>query len=197
MSGKKSGSSIKSIILAFFFVGIVLLYFNHLSDKASERRTNKEKNDIETLMDYDMMNDYPKTPRDVVKLHNQYMKLFYGKKLKDDEIKDLNHQVINLYSDELMKYNTEVSIYNDLKTNIKEMANEGYVYLVCALPEVSQIKMYEQDGKEMATLEVEITLDTKEEKGYLYNQYVLVKENGLWKILVWGDSKMRENENSD
>ena len=58
------------------------------------------------------------------------------------------------------------------------------------LPEISQIKTYTKDGKNMATMEVEIALDTKEQKGYMYIQYVLVKENEQWKILAWGESKL-------
>lgn len=187
---KKENSLLKNLILAFFFVGIILVYFNHLSNNASRKRTTSEKTDIETLVEYDMQGNYPKTPRDVVKLHCRYMKLFYSKKLEDIEIKELNSKVIGLYSSELMRINTEETIYADLKANIKDMKKEGYVYLMYTLPEISQIKTYTKDGKNMATMEVEIALDTKEQKGYMYIQYVLVKENEQWKILAWGESKL-------
>lgn len=190
MKKKKENSSLKNLILAFFFVGIILVYFNHLSNNASRKRTISEKTDIETLVEYDMQGNYPKTPRDVVKLHCRYMKLFYSKKLEDIEIKELNSKVIGLYSSELMRINTEETIYADLKANIKDMKKEGYVYLMYTLPEISQIKTYTKDGKNMATMEVEIALDTKEQKGYMYIQYVLVKENEQWKILAWGESKL-------
>ena len=184
---KKENSLLKNLILAFFFVGIILVYFNHLSNNASRKRTTSEKTDIETLVEYDMQGNYPKTPRDVVKLHCRYMKLFYSKKLEDIEIKELNSKVIGLYSSELMRINTEETIY---AANIKDMKKEGYVYLMYTLPEISQIKTYTKDGKNMATMEVEIALDTKEQKGYMYIQYVLVKENEQWKILAWGESKL-------
>ena len=118
---KKENSLLKNLILAFFFVGIILVYFNHLSNNASRKRTTSEKTDIETLVEYDMQGNYPKTPRDVVKLHCRYMKLFYSKKLEDIEIKELNSKVIGLYSSELMRINTEETIYADLKANIKDM----------------------------------------------------------------------------
>ena len=190
MKKKKENSLLKNLILAFFFVGIILVYFNHLSNNASRKRTTSEKTDIETLVEYDMQGNYPKTPRDVVKLHCRYMKLFYSKKLEDIEIKELNSKVIGLYSSELMRINTEETIYADLKANIKDMKKEGYVYLMYTLPEISQIKTYTKDGKNMATMEVEIALDTKEQNGYMYIQYVLVKENEQWKILAWGESKL-------
>ena len=41
------------------------------------------------------------------------------------------------------------------------------------------------DGNEMAQLEVKLTLDTEEGKGYLYEEYVLIKEGDNWKIYGW------------
>lgn len=190
---EKNGSMLKFAIIAILLVGMILMYFNHLSNKSSERRTEKEKTEIEQLSDYNMVDDYPKTPRDVVKLHNRYLKLFYSKKLTDDELVILNQQVRYLYSEELLAFNTENVTLNDLKKNIGKMKEEGYTYKLCELPEPSQIKLYTRDGKEMATLEVTITVETKDSMGYMYEQYVLVKENDEWKILAWGDSKFGQN----
>lgn len=184
------GSTLKPIIVAIFFVSLVLFYFNYLSDKSAEKKTVRQKDEIQKLSDYDMLNDYPKTPRDVVKLYCRYYKVFYGQSLKDEELKTLSSQISNLYADELLKYNTEQSMFKGLKTNIKEMQDEGITYKSYSLPEASQIKNYKQDGKEMAALEVEITVNMKKDKGLMYQQFVLVKENDKWKILAWGDSKM-------
>lgn len=191
---KKQGSVIKSVTIAIFFVAIVLFYFQSLNNRATEDKTEKKKTEIEYLTDYDMIGDYPKTPRDVVKLYCRYYKLFYSQKLDDDELRQLNSKLINIYSDELMKYNTETSMLAGLKKNIKKMRDEGYSYKAYLLPEASQIKTYTQDGKEMATMEVEITMDMKDSKGYIYEQFVLVKEADRWKILAWGDSELRNSD---
>lgn len=190
---KKRGSGIKMLVIAVFMVVIVLVYFNHISNKSSEKRTEKEATEIEQLSDYNMVDDYPKTPRDVVKLHNRYFKLFYGKKLNDDELVVLNQQVRYLYSDELLSYNEEGSNLNALKDNIEKMKEQGYTYKLCELPEPSQIVFYTQHGVEMASLEVRVTLDMGDSMGYIYIQYVLIKENDKWKIHAWGESNMGQN----
>ncbi len=187
----KKTSGVKTIIIAVFLVGIVLFYFNYLSNKSSIDRTPAEETEIQQLMEHDMIGEYPKTPRDVVKLHSRYFKQFYGEELTDDELVVLNQQVRNLYASQLLELNPENDNLKALKKSI-EGSKDEYIYKSYVLPEVSQIEYYTQNGVEMATLEVQITVEMKKEMGYLYEQYVLVKENDQWKILAWGESEMGE-----
>ncbi|MBO5425985.1 MAG: hypothetical protein J6A25_10780 [Lachnospiraceae bacterium] len=187
---KKETSTAKMVIIAVVLVIIILIYFNHLSNKSSIKRTDKVATELELLSDYDMLAEYPKTPRDVVKLHSRYFKMFYGEELTDDELVILNQQVRYLYASELLMMNDENSNLKALKKNIEKMKEEEYTYKSYELPEPSQIIYYTQEGVEMATLEVTITVDMEDSMGYMYVQYVLVKENDQWKILAWGDSQM-------
>ena len=68
------------------------------------------------------------------------------------------------------------------------MKEKSLKYKLCELPEASQVETFTKDGKEMASLEVQITLNSSDEMGYFYQQYIMVKENGLWKIYGWGES---------
>ncbi len=191
MAGSKGkGSNIKAVVIAVLLVGLVLYYFNHLSNRSAERRTEATKTELELLMNYDMVGNYPKTPRDVVKLHCRYFELFYGTDIKDDELVVLNQQVRKLYSSELLAYNDENTNLTELKKNIKKTKEMGYEYRSYGLPEASQIIYYTQEGVEMATMEVTVTMDTEEDLGYLFIQYVLVNENEQWKILAWGQSQL-------
>lgn len=186
---KETGGNAKSILVAIFLVGLLLFYFNHLSNNTANRRTAAQKSEIEQLSEYDYVREYPKTPRDVVKLHNRYLKLFYGQSLKDDELEVLNNNIRRLYCKDLLFMNPEESSLGSLKADIKNMKEEKISYKLCELPEGSQVTTYSKDGKEYANLEVQITLNTKDQRGYLYVEYVLIKENDQWKIYGWGQSK--------
>lgn len=193
---EENKSTLKMVILAIFFIAIILIYFNSLGNKSSEPRSEKAETEVEQLSNYDMVGNYPKTPRDVVKLHNRYLEMFYGEEsVSDDELYILNQQVRNLYSSELLALNNENTNLQNLDNSIDKMKKEGYVYKTYELPEASQIIYYTQNGVEMATMEVTVTVDMEKEKsmGYLYIQYVLVKENEQWKILAWGETKMGQN----
>ncbi|MBP3621361.1 MAG: hypothetical protein J6J16_06340 [Lachnospiraceae bacterium] len=193
---EENKSTLKMVILAIFFIVIILIYFNSLGNKSSEPRSEKAETEVEQLSNYDMVGNYPKTPRDVVKLHNRYLEMFYGEEsVSDDELYILNQQVRNLYSSELLALNNENTNLQNLDNSIDKMKKEGYIYKTYELPEASQIIYYTQNGVEMATMEVTVTVDMEKEKsmGYLYIQYVLVKENEQWKILAWGETKMGQN----
>lgn len=193
MAGEKKESNVKTIVVAVFLVALVLFYFNHLSNKSADKRTEKQLSEVESLMNYDMINEYPKTPRDVVKLHNRFFKLYYGEKLSDDELVALNHKIRNIYCTQLLSINSEDKMLSDLKKNIEQLREKKIEYKSFELPEASQIKKYTEDGIEKATLEVAVTVSSDNQKGYMYVQYLLVKENEQWKIYGWGDSQLGKN----
>lgn len=187
MKQDKKRYNIKGIIIAVLLIALVLYYFNYLSNQSSKRKTESEKAELEQLMEYNMSLDYPNTPRDVAKLHNRYFKLFYGQSLSDDELVVLNEKVRTLYSTELLAINAEITNLNGLKQNIKDMNEQGYVYKSYTLPEASQVQYFTRDGREMASLEVAMTIGTKDGIGYRDVRYILIKENDQWKIYGWGD----------
>lgn len=186
----KSGISIKSIVIAVLCIALILFYFNYLSNRSSKQKTQRQLDELAALSEHDMLNEYPKTPRDVVKMHCRFFKVFYGQSLTDDDLYTLNKQIRYLYAEELLNYNSEDAMLTSLKNNIEKTSKEKYKYKSYILPEASQVKTYTQNGQEMATMEVQIMVDTKDASGYVFMQYVLVKENGQWKILAWGESRM-------
>ncbi len=186
----KKNIAAKSIIIAVFFVVLILAYFNHLSNKTAAQRSDAQKTEIENLIDYDMGENYPNTPRDLAKLHNRYFKLFYGQSLSDDELEALNKKVRHLYCHDLLVQNPEAESLTKLKQDIAEVNEAGYVYKLCELPVASQVETFTRDGKEMASLEVRIRISTPDKVGYIYRQYLMVKEDDCWKIYGWGESPM-------
>lgn len=187
---KKASFDLKGIIVAFFLVALVLFYFQHLNNRSSNRKTNSQTDELESLYSYDMIAAYPKTARDVLKMHNRYFKVFYSQKIDDDKLSVLNKKIRFMYSSELLSYNPENMALANLKKSIDDLKDKKTTYKSYELPEASQIIYYERDGKKMATTEVKLTVNVDGDTGYLYVQYVLVKEEDQWKILAWGDSKL-------
>lgn len=189
----KKQVTIKGTIVAVLLVLLALWYFNHLGNRSSIKRNEAQKTEIQTLMEYDMTLDYPKTPRDVAKLHNRYFKVFYGQELTDEELDAMNKKVRQLYCMDLLVQNPESGSLENLKNDIQELEELGYTYKMYELPEASQIQTFTRDGKEMASMEVCITINTGDALSYLYRQYVMVKENDQWKIYGWTTPQQGDN----
>ena len=113
-----------------------------------------------------MAAEYPKTPRDVAKLHNRYFKAFYGQKLADDELDAMNKKVRQLYCTDLLVANPESDSLANLQKDIEAVKEQGYTYKMC------------------------ITINTGDNLGYFYRQYAMVKENDQWKIYGWTESQL-------
>lgn len=192
---KKVKLNTKSMLIAAFFIAIILLFYNHITNNSSANKESKEKGEIELLCEYDMQEDYPKTAREVVKLHNRFFQVFYGQEVDDDELEVLNQQVRSLYSEELLSYNSENANLMRLKESIAAMKDKKITYKSFEIAEASQIKKYKQNGVDMASMEVTITVGKGNSIGYLYVQYVLVCEDDCWKIHAWAD--VSQNNSTD
>ena len=125
---KKKGSleTVKFVVVAIFLVAVVLIYFNHLGNRSSKRKEEATKTETDELETYDFISNYPKTPRDVVKMHCRFFKLMYGDGVSDDDLVILNQQVRNLYSQEILAFNTE----NDNLVNLKKNIQKYYLFMI-------------------------------------------------------------------
>lgn len=72
--------------------------------------------------------------------------------------------------------NPESDSLANLQKDIEAVKEQGYTYKMCELPEASQVQYFTKDGKDMASLEVCITINTGDNLGYFYRQYAMVKE---------------------
>jgi hypothetical protein len=186
---KKNNSIIKTVTIVVFFVALILIFFNIVSRRNASSKYKASKNELEDLLTYDIEGSYPNSARDVVKLHCRYSKLLYGTELDDDELSKISDKMRLLYSSALLSYNPSEDALQAMKDNIAKMEEEGYTYKAYTLPEDSQINYYTQNGLEMASMVVTITMGTSEDPGYYYREYTLVKENSKWKIYGWGEAQ--------
>ena len=70
---KKIGTrGFTTIVLLLVIVG--LIYYTYLNNNASNRKKVDESSEVQQLLEYDFVNNYPKTVRETVKLHLNYLK---------------------------------------------------------------------------------------------------------------------------
>ncbi len=186
--GKKIKFNPKTLIIGLLLLGLIGFYAGSLGKRTNKIKDSADKETIQELAEYDMNKKYPVTVGDVLKLHNRYMEAYYSLDIDDDDLTDMNKNVRHLYSAELLSYNSENDMLISLKKDIEVKKSEDYVMKGYDMPSASDIAFYTQDGKELATAIVKQTWSLDGEVGYLPVQYVLIKENGQWKIYAWGNT---------
>lgn len=184
---------IKSIVIIVLCVLLIcggFFFFMQEDEKSETELTEAQK-----IITKDLENDYPKTPREVVKLYNRIVKCYYGTDLENKELKDLSLQMRKLLDEELLllEANSEENYYNSVLSEvIYYKQNEMYIIEanVCASNEVKEITDKEK-GQNLAEVAVSYFIKTGE-KDFLktYQDFVLREDkDGKWKILHWKEGE--------
>ena len=99
--------SIVAVVLAMLYV-----YQSQRADKIKET-TLEKLTEVEKMLKTDLEKDYPKTPRELAKLHGDMTRLLYSG-IEDDEIKELAIIIRDLYDKEFLDNNPKEKYLKNL-----------------------------------------------------------------------------------
>lgn len=183
---KKKGDA-QAIGILIIFAVIIIFAFFRLTEKTSQNQESKnEKTELETLLEYDFEQDYPKTVRDVMKLYFRYLACIYSKEVTDTDIASLNSKIRNLYDSKLLTYNEESAQLDALKEEKSFYADEKITLVGYTVAEASQIVYDTIEDVEYAKISVSLNLKAGTSRGSKEHIYVLEKDlDDHWKIYGW------------
>lgn len=99
-SKKRTTSTI--ISMTVFAVVALMLYYYWINRTEPLEETTRELTEIEKVLEKDLDSNYPKTPREVVKLYSNMLKLIYTD-LEEEELEALAWKIRELYDLELIE----------------------------------------------------------------------------------------------
>ena len=190
----------KVIIIAIACICLICGGFYWSMQESQQKET--ELTEVQKIITKDLENDYPKTPREVIKFYNRIAKCYYSlnnitgnasEKLTEEEINGLVDQMMCLFDKELLAVNPREEYYDSVVLDIAVYTQEDkYIATtdVCDSNEVIQMK----DGDdEIAYVEGSFFINEKGTFYDVFQKYVLRKdEEGKWKIITFyqieGDS---------
>ena len=165
---------------------IVVLFIVNQSQKANKQKeTSMEKlTEVQKILNMNLENDYPKTPREVVKLHGDMTRLLYSG-IEDEEIKDLAVKIRELCDEEFLELNPIDQYLTDLYSDISLWRKVDRRIESNFVVNEEKEESYKKDGKEYATAYVSFTITEKVKTSEL-RKYLLRKDkDNKWKILGW------------
>ena len=181
--------TITTVVVAVLVVSLVCGAFYLVKRRFSPSAQNAANlTQIQKINTRNLTDNYPASPREVIKFYNKVIGCYYGDDYTDDEIQKLTAQAWLLFDPQLQEQNPpdsylaqvleDVQLYKDKKKEILQLN-------VCATSEVRYITD-KATGDELAY--VKASYFTKENKDYnnTYQMYVLRKDTSdKWKILVY------------
>lgn len=185
-----------TIILLLVILGLV--FFTYLSNRKSKSPEATTSSETQQLLNYDFENNYPKTPRETVKLHCDYLKNIYGDKYKftEEDLHTINQNIRKLFDMELLAINTEDEQLQKMKDEMLLYKENKQKLISYSLPEGSQVEYNTEGDTEYAKLKVTLNLRIGSAAASAEEEYILRKDSmGQWKILGWQAISDTSSEN--
>lgn len=188
--------NVKSLVIALISISLIVgfyYYLTHENDKTVENIT--DLTEVQNVLEEDLSADYPKTPREVVKLYNRILCCFYNEEYTDEEFEELGSKARQLLDDELLDTNPMNQYMNDLKTDVASYKVEDKVIATETVCGTADVEYKNVSGDECAYVTSSYFVKSGLEYSRTNQQYVLRKDkNDNWKILTF---KLIEGDSSD
>ena len=105
---KKTNTSVTKITALFIFLLVLVVgYYAYLSGTHRTEQQEAVMSEVDTALSRDLDNDYPATPKEVIKYYNDLMKCFYNEECTAEELQDLGRKSLQLFDEELQENNDE------------------------------------------------------------------------------------------
>ena len=105
---KKTNTSVTKITVLFIVLLVLVVgYYAYLSGTHRTEQQEAVMSEVDTALSRDLDNNYPATPKEVIKYYNDLMKCFYNEECTEEELQDLGRKSLQLFDEELQENNDE------------------------------------------------------------------------------------------
>jgi hypothetical protein len=175
---------VKGTILIIVLMALIVSYYFYLSNR--EKQT--EENTVTAVQDVllrNLDNNYPPTPREVIKYYSDITKCLYNESYTDDQLEQMADKLLALYDEELAENNPRDQYIEDLKSEISDFTSKGYSIVSYSTSTSTDVNEFTQDGRQCASLYCTYSVKSGSDYTSSKMQFILRKESstGHWKIL--------------
>lgn len=177
--------------------GLVVGYYYYLSHRNDTNTTEDatKVTEVDKILQKDFDEQYPTSPREVVKWYNRIITAYYGEEYTDEQLEGMADQARKLLDDELLQYNPKDTYLENLKKDIDNYKTLNKKIVQSSVSDSNDITYATVKGSSCAY--VNAYYFSKEGSNYsrTYQEFVLRKDSkGKWKILTFRLTEGEDNE---
>lgn len=174
----------KKAVIIVILVALVGGYYFYLSNyKTTEDETIVTA--VQNVLLKNLDNDYPPTPREVLKYYSDVAKCLYNENYTQQQLEQMADQLLKIYDAELVENNPREQYIQDLKKDVSEFMENGYSILSYTTSKSTDVEEFTLDGRKCARMYC--TYSVKAGADYKSSRQVFIlrreQETGRWKIL--------------
>ena len=200
---KKTNTSVTKITVFFIFLLVLVVgYYAYLSGTHRTEQQEAVMSEIDTALSRNLENNYPSTPKEVVKYYNDLMKCFYNEDCTEEELQELGKKSLQLFDEELRENNEEESYLIRLQGEVQNYKNNKRKITSVSLASSTNVDYYTADGYSFARKSCGYTMTENGKKSSTVMVYLLRRDdNRRWKIYGWKtadqlNSKLEQTDNN-
>ena len=188
--------NIKTLVLALLSISLVVGFYYYLNNRSdNDAESNVEVTEVMKVIDKNLTDSYPATPREVVKFYNRILCCFYNEEYTDEEFEQLADQARALLDDELLEANPRDTYISNLKMDVSAYKSAEKVISTATVCSSADIQYKKVAGAECAYVTSAYFTKSSLEYSKTNQEYVLRKDaSDRWKIVAF---KKYEGENFD
>ena len=175
---------IKKGVIIIVLVALVGGYYFYLSNFHSKEEETVVT-DVQDVLLRNLDNDYPPTPREVMRYYSEIAKCLYNENYTEEQFEQMADKLLALYDEELAANNPRDQYLIDLKNEVKKFADNGYTIESYTTSRSTDVEEFTEGGRKCARLYC--TYSVKDGVEYKASKQVFIlrreTETGRWKIL--------------
>lgn len=180
--------NLKLVLIGIAAVALIVGYYYYLSNRNNQgsRDEDVEISSIEKVLDKDLENNYPKTPRAVVKYFNEVVTCLYNEVYTENEMEKMGNQQRKLLDDDLLSENQEEEYFTRLRQEVQDFKKQKKKIANTYVSSTEDVVYKQVDGRECAYVTASYFINEGDSYTKTYQRFVLRKDSdGKWKILVF------------
>ena len=181
---KMSTSIVIIVVSVALIVGLYYVIANHLAK--DDEPTDVQITAVQNVLLRNMDNNYPPTPKEVLKYYSDITQCFYAGGYTDEELIQLANRALELYDEEL-RANQDYDMYiDDLKAEIASFKKKDWSISSYSTSSSMDVLEFEKDGYEWAQLYAFYNVRQSTQIVKVTEIFLMRKdEDGRWKIYGW------------
>lgn len=178
--GKMKGTIIAIILIAL--VGGFYFYISNIGKEEDETTVTA----VQNVLLRNLENDYPATPRELVRYYSEITKCLYNETYTDEQFEQMADKMLAIYDAELAENNPREQYLINLKADVKNFTDKNYTIATYTVSSSTDVQEYTHEGRRCASLYCTYSVKTGG-VNYVSSKeiFILRKESdtGHWKIM--------------